>query len=780
VSVGTGAVARPFRPTPLIVAAIVLTVAASAWCVIGLWHAWSVPVLGWLPLPALGLLAAYECRAAARVPGAVTAVRRFWASIAVASALVFAGSVSMCYDSLRSGAASTQTGPHTALIFMAGLAAAHWGLLRLPSRARTAGEQLRFALDAGVIVVTVSLFAWHFSLRHVDSWRSSTGSDFALLAIVAVAAVSLVAFVKVSLTGTGGVEPRALHLLAFGTFGGAATAALSPVLASRPYLNGAQLAVPIAYLFVILAADRQRRAGPDRAERATGRAKVSLLPYAAVVTAGVLLIQDRIGGPTEPVVVAVAVVLLTALVMVRQLTVLRENVRLLAAVDANLAALRSAWDDLDTAQTQLAHQASHDALTNLANRALLAERVDQATAAGERFAVLLIDLDDFKAVNDWLGHAAGDRLLEIVAERLLHAVRTEDTVARLGGDEFAVLMPGLDAASAGERCGEIASRVQRPVVIEGHQLEVSAGIGLADNGNAATGADVLRRADVAMYVAKAQNAVFVRYHPDMDQIAAEEARLAADLRQAIERHQLHLLYQPVVELPSGRTVRVEALMRWRHPTDGMVPPDRFIAIAERSGTIDTLGEWALREVCRQIVSWRAGYETDIEVNVNVSARQLRAPGFPELVTAILAEYGVAPACITLEITETAVFDGGPAVESLRTLRGLGFKVALDDFGTGHSSLSLLTTCPVDIIKVDKSFVAGITGNGQQAVIVTALIQITAGLNLHAVAEGVETADQAARLHALGYRFAQGYYFDRPLPADDVVSRFRVDRAKIAS
>ncbi|MDR7279786.1 putative bifunctional diguanylate cyclase/phosphodiesterase [Catenuloplanes atrovinosus] len=779
-SVGTGAAVRPFRPTPQIVAAVVLTLASIVWCVVGLWYEWPVPALGWLPLPVLGLLAAYECRATARVPGADPAVRRFWASIAVASAFVFAGSVSMCYDSLQAGPAPTRTSPRSALIFMGGLAAAHWGMFRLPARIRTAGERLRFALDAGVIAVTVSLFGWHFSLRHVETWRSSTGSDFALVAIVAVAAVSLVAFVKVALIGTGGVDPRALHLLAIGTFGSAATAALSPALADRPYLNGCMLAVPIAYLFVILSADRQRRAPVERAESAPGGVKVSVLPYVAVVAAGGLLIEDRLGGPSEPMLIAVTVVFLTALVLVRQLTVLRENARLLATVDANLAALRSAWDDLDTVQTQLAHQASHDALTNLANRALLAARVDAATAEGERFAVLLIDLNDFKAVNDWLGHAAGDRLLEVVAERLLHAVRTEDTVARLGGDEFAVLMPGLDAASAGERCAEIAARVQRPVVIEGHQLEVSAGIGLADNGNAATGADVLRRADVAMYVAKAKGAVFVGYHPDMDQIAAEEARLAADLRQAIERHQLHLLYQPVVELPSGRTVRVEALMRWRHPTDGMVPPDRFIAIAERSGTIDTLGEWALREVCRQIVSWRAAYQLDIEVNVNVSARQLRSPGFPDLVSGIVAEYGVAPSAITLEITETAVFDGGPAVESLRTLRSLGFRVALDDFGTGHSSLSLLTTCPVDIIKVDKSFVAGIGGNGQQAVIVTALIQITAGLNLHAVAEGVETADQASRLYALGYRFAQGYYFDRPLPADDVVSRFRVDRAGVVS
>ncbi|MDQ0367490.1 putative bifunctional diguanylate cyclase/phosphodiesterase [Catenuloplanes indicus] len=772
-SVGTGAVVRPFRPTPQIVAAIVLTVAATTWCVAGMWHVWSVPVLGWLPLPVLGVLAAYECRAAARAPGAGPAVRRFWAAIAVASAFVFAGSVSMGYDSTLAGAEPTRTSPRSALIFAAGLIAVYWGLLRLPSRNRTGGERLRFALDAGVIVVTVALFGWHFSLRHIETWRSSTGSDFALIAIVAVAAVALVAFVKVALTGTGGVDPHALHLLAIGTFGSAATAALSPALATRPYLNGCMLAVPIAYLSVILAADRQRRAPGTRAEPVLGRIKVSLVPYIAVLAAGGLLVHDRLGGPSEPIIIAVTFGSLTALVMVRQLTVLRENARLLATVDANLAALRSAWNDLDTVQTQLAHQASHDALTNLANRALLAARVDAATADGERFAVLLIDLNDFKAVNDWLGHAAGDRLLEIVAERLLHAVRTEDTVARLGGDEFAVLMPGLDAASAGERCAEIAARVQRPVVIEGHQLEVSAGIGLADNGNAATGADVLRRADVAMYVAKAKGAVFVGYHPDMDQIAAEEARLAADLRQAIERQQLHLLYQPVVELPTGRTVRVEALMRWRHPTEGMVPPDRFIAIAERSGTIDTLGEWALREVCRQIISWRTVDRVDVEVNVNVSARQLRSPGFPDLVTSILAEYGVAPSSITLEITETAVFDGGPAVESLRTLRGLGFRVALDDFGTGHSSLSLLTTCPVDVIKVDKSFVAGIGGHGQQAVIVTALIQITAGLNLHAVAEGVETADQASRLHALGYRFAQGYYFDRPLPADDVVSRFRV-------
>jgi diguanylate cyclase (GGDEF)-like protein len=425
-------------------------------------------------------------------------------------------------------------------------------------------------------------------------------------------------------------------------------------------------------------------------------------------------------------------------------------------------------------QDQLAYQASHDELTGLANRTLFTTRTERAVATSQSgtVAVVLVDLDDFKPINDRLGHAVGDALLVAVSARLRACMRPDDTVARLGGDEFAILLTDLRPGESGHVADRIMDALAASMSAGNHDLLIQASIGLADNDASADADDLLRRADIAMYAAKelGKNR-YVHYDADLDARAVEHAQLAAELSHALERDELHLLYQPVVDLPTGQLVGVEALVRWQHPRDGLVPPIRFIPVAERTGLIVPLGAWILRTACQQAADWhrRYGDKSPAKMSVNVSARQLLEPAFPQTVASILAETGLEPGRLTVEITETAVFGGGRALDAVTAIHALGVNIALDDFGTGHSSLGLLRTCPVDVIKVDKSFVDGVTGTVEQEAIVTSIIEIAQALGLRAIAEGVETGAQADRLHMLGYRLAQGFHFAKPLHSTDIES-----------
>jgi diguanylate cyclase (GGDEF)-like protein/PAS domain S-box-containing protein len=434
-------------------------------------------------------------------------------------------------------------------------------------------------------------------------------------------------------------------------------------------------------------------------------------------------------------------------------------------------------------QDQLAYQASHDELTGLANRALFGARIDRAVATGGpgTAAVVLVDLDDFKAINDRLGHSVGDALLIAVSARLRGCVRPEDTVARLGGDEFAVLLTNLRPGESGAVAERIIKALSAPVDAAGHNLLVQASIGVADNSPAGgdRGADdLLRCADVAMYAAKELGKnQYARYNCELDARAVEHAQLAAELSYALDQDELELVYQPIVALPGGQVEGVEALVRWTHSEHGPISPVLFIPVAERTGLIVPLGDWVLRTACAQAVGWQRRYGTAAPryISVNVSARQLLEPTFPQTVAAVLAETGLAPSRLTVEITETAVFGGGRAVETVAAISALGVCIALDDFGTGHSSLGLLRTCPVDVLKVDKSFVDGVTGTVEQEAIVTSISQIARALGLGAVAEGVETVAQAERLYTLGYRLAQGFHFGRPMPPTALEATLPHDR-----
>jgi diguanylate cyclase (GGDEF)-like protein/PAS domain S-box-containing protein len=416
------------------------------------------------------------------------------------------------------------------------------------------------------------------------------------------------------------------------------------------------------------------------------------------------------------------------------------------------------------AEEQLRHQAFHDPLTGLANRALFTDRVEHALVLRAGVAVVFLDLDDFKAVNDSLGHLAGDALLQAVALRLSGALRPGDTVARLGGDEFAILFEEAGAAvSAAGVAERVIAALQAPFDLDGREVFVTASIGIGVGEDAE---ELLRSADVAMYRAKASGkAQYVVYAPKMDDDFVGRLELVADLRRSCIEDEFVLHYQPIVELESRRVVGVEALVRWQHPTRGLLQPADFVGLAEETGQIVEIGRWVLEEACRQAASWRTQLGSDLFVSVNVSARQVRRSGLVEDVEAALASSGLAPDALTVEITESALVRRREEMTAiLESVTETGVRLALDDFGTGYSSLSLLRDLPVHTVKIDRSFVHTIDAGPAQRAFVQAIVDLAEALHLRVVAEGIERPIQAAALLRIGCVLGQGYHFARPLPA----------------
>ncbi len=426
---------------------------------------------------------------------------------------------------------------------------------------------------------------------------------------------------------------------------------------------------------------------------------------------------------------------------------------------------------------RLAHQATHDTLTGLPNRALFEDRLEQAIRGvgrhGGSVALLVVDLDGFKRVNDSLGHHAGDELLRQVARRLRGRLRVGDTLSRMGGDEFTVVLTDLRTPSDAVRIGgELLGTLEAAFPVDGRELFVTCSIGVSvypDDGHDA--ATLQRHADVAMYRAKAAGRNALRcFTPEMNETARERLELEGRLRWALELGEFELYYQPQVTL-SGKPVAVEALVRWRHPSLGLVPPAKFIPAAEESGLIVAIGTWVLSEACRQAALWRdAG--RPIRVAVNVSALQFVRPDFFETVEQALNEAGLAPGLLEVELTESLVMrDPGESARQMEKLRALGVRVAVDDFGTGYSSLSYLHRLPIDVLKIDRSFVAEVEGlRGTQA-LVQAIVALARALDLTVVAEGVETTGQLAFLSELGCDLAQGYLFAKPMPANEADALF---------
>jgi diguanylate cyclase (GGDEF)-like protein/PAS domain S-box-containing protein len=430
--------------------------------------------------------------------------------------------------------------------------------------------------------------------------------------------------------------------------------------------------------------------------------------------------------------------------------------------------------DRKAAEATLAYSATHDNLTGLPNRALLFDRIEVALARSTRhggaMAVLFCDLDRFKSINDSLGHDGGDRVLTTVAERFGSAIRPDDTVARLGGDEFVICCADLaDAAGTKAVVGRLARSLAKPIFVNGQEIHVSASIGarLAQPGDNAE--DLLRDADTAMYQAKQKGrGQTVIFDDTLRQQAQTLAEVETGLHQALERDELRLHYQPTVSVHTGVISGVEALLRWEHPKRGLLLPSHFIGVAEDTGLIVPIGEWVLDEACQQLRAWQQTGVQSFTMAVNISARQLRSPQLLATVEAIFARTGVNPADICLEVTESVLLDDADAAEStLRALKGLGVRLAIDDFGTGYSSLGYLRRFPVDMLKVDRSFVANLGAEAEATAIVTSVVHLAQALHLDTVAEGVETQEQRVQLDVLGCQQAQGYYWSEPVPAAEL-------------
>jgi len=420
----------------------------------------------------------------------------------------------------------------------------------------------------------------------------------------------------------------------------------------------------------------------------------------------------------------------------------------------------------------------HDALTGLPNRALFDDRLDvalaQARRSGESLAVMFLDLDRFKNVNDTLGHDAGNQLLRGAAVRLRRLLREEDTVARWGGDEFTLLLPNIASVEDAETvAAKILDSFADPFQVQGREIRSNVSVGVAVFPHDGTDRDtLLKNADTAMYRAKGQRGTYQLYTAAMSARTQIRVSLEAGLLRAIERDELMVHYQPQVDLIDGRLVGVEALVRWLHPELGFISPGTFVPLAEESGLIGQLGEWVLREACRQHKVWSEGGVVDGRVAVNISAHQIAEPGIVALVADVLAETGLPPSQLELELTESVFLrDLDAACANLRALRDLGVRCSIDDFGTGFSGLNYLTTLPIDKLKIDRSFVMAISGVG--SAIIDAILSLAKSLHVSVLAEGVETAQQAQFLREHGCHLMQGYMFGRPMPPDELERLVRV-------
>jgi diguanylate cyclase (GGDEF)-like protein/PAS domain S-box-containing protein len=437
------------------------------------------------------------------------------------------------------------------------------------------------------------------------------------------------------------------------------------------------------------------------------------------------------------------------------------------------------------AEERVQYQAYHDALTGLPNRLLLRDRLTQALSHAQRMrkllAVMFLDVDHFKLINDTLGHAVGDRLLQGLAERLIGCVRDEDTVARMGGDEFALVFGGVGRAEdAGRLAEKVLEAVGRPFCLEEHELHVTASVGVAlhpgDGGEPET---LLQNADAAMYRAKEQGRNnYQLCTPGMNERALRRMALESSLRRAVERGELLLHYQPLLDTATRRVVGAEALLRWQHPERGLLMPDEFVPVAEESRLILPIGEWALREACLALRTWHQAGFGDIRMSVNISARQFHQAGLVASVRGALQQAGLPPRALEVEITESiAMSNVAWTAEVLQALRGMGIRVSIDDFGTGQSSLSYLKHFPLSTLKIDRSFVRDIAVDPEDEAIANAVIALAHVLGLTVIAEGVETEEQLSFLHRAGCEEFQGFLFSRPLPADHLLGLLQAESSR---
>jgi diguanylate cyclase (GGDEF)-like protein len=707
-----------------------------------------------------------------RVRGDVVA-GRFWRSLAAgASCLTVAYLLATLHAARDARGDVLPDLPPAALPgLILGFGLAMWAVARVPVGAMTFAERWRMQLDRAIAFLGCATVLWHFVLAPMatstDRWggRALPLIGFALLFTVG-------GVTKVSYLGDASVDRVAVRLVAASGLTAAGTAVLGSAFGPAGVVAAHALVLPLGPVLFALAARAQWQA--TLGNRRPARRFPPLLPYLAVAAVDLPLIAVAAGPLRWPGRVSLAAaVLVTVLVAGRQFVAFRDNDRLLSGIRAQ--------------EMRLQHEAGHDGLTGLANRVRFRELLQATLARGQAATVLLVDLDDFKTVNDTLGHDSGDHLLVALADTLREQAGDGGLPVRIGGDEFAVLLTG--GTTVGETVAQrILDALRRP--ISAHRLLVQVSIGIATAAPGATVDGVLRDADIAMYAAKQRGkAGFVRYLPGMEEPVLAHIQLGGELRRALDEGEFRVAYQPIMALEDRRVVGVESLVRWEHPTRGPVSPAEFIPAAERTGLIVELGRFVLRETCRQTAAWLAEFGPDAlqKPGVNVSARQLQDPDFVADVLAALADHGLPADRLVLELTESAVLRGGQITRTLHELDRLGVKLALDDFGTGESSLSLLRAFPAAIVKLDRSFVEGIeiddanpaARDARQAV-ARAVIQLARALRLDTVAEGIENEAQVAELRALGYTLGQGFHLASPMSAADMRLLLVAQRAAAAA
>ncbi|WP_433385274.1 putative bifunctional diguanylate cyclase/phosphodiesterase [Actinoplanes sp. CA-142083] len=732
----------------------------------------------WLPAvggPALAVVAFR--RAAALTEGAL---RTFWRRLSYGMGAVAVAAVSQTIDvGTTDYSGMPPIGARTLLLYVIGTILAISALLRLPGGGRSWRQLTTAVLDVAVVAVTAGIASSQYVGWFIDRFGVTASAWWLNIAMMAIAVAGVVVVVKIMAASQSPVPRAALWWLAPVGLCGPLSTILMSLLSPWPHLNGSAAVLPFVGLCGVLAARSSSSVSfaSSALSRPSTPRRGTAIPLVATGLTSVLLATVLLRTGHLSLVQVGGTTLLLLVVVARQAVALAENATLLDTV---------------------ANQAMHDDLTGLANRRHFAAAVPGART------VVLIDLKEFRALNDGLGPDAGDALLIAYGARLAGLAGAFDDralVARLGGDEFGVLL-FADPDSSRDFADRLLEAASEPLQAAGHEVLVDVFVGVASAGPASIGpafagpafagpasaapasagpaaagpaaaevhsADLYRRAELALRAAMASGGRLVRYDASLERQLSRQATIAADLRRALTAGEFHMLYQPIVELPHGHPTGVESLIRWTRPDGTVVSPADFIPVAEDTGLIVELGAWIIDTVCAQAAAWRLTHGPDAlhSVAVNVSARQLLDPGLPDLVAASLARHGVPAHQLTIEITETAVFGGGRALATVTALSDLGVSIALDDFGTGHSSLGLLRTCPVDAIKVDKSFVDGLGGTPQQEAIVTALTGIAETMGLRTVAEGVETPEQAQRLYELGYRHAQGFLFARPLPAAEI-------------
>jgi diguanylate cyclase (GGDEF)-like protein len=749
--VGRRRAVRPARPgvLPLVLALLAVT-GVLGWLVV---HDGGTVMPGFAGGPVAMVAAFAACRRIGSMIVVPRPIRGFWRLISHAAICIGIGSV--CAFAFANN--DPGLSPYMAVPTLLGVVMAVLAFLRLPVERRSLLRWAQLVLDGATVAVAGALIYWYVVLDLATAATSTLTQNGAAVTGVG-ALIALVVIGRAAMSPASAVDSVSLRILTVAPVVAVAATVLLIAGGETGRLIISVLGVPVVGAAMVLAAYRQevalRRPAATPAAPSS-RSLYNALPLVAVIATAALVItvSARQLGWHQRVVI-IGAVLIATFVVARQLLGLRANARMLAGIRRQ--------------QAELQHLAMHDPLTGLANRArfgtVLGERLDAHRSA----SVLLVDIDDFKMVNDTMGHAVGDQLLFEVAQRLRHHSAVSHLPSRLGGDEFAVLLDVDEPAEAEEAAARILAALAVPFRVGEHQLLAHASIGVALAGQGDSADEVLRNADIAMYAAKAAGkASWARFEPRMHNEVVNHARLGSELHNAIIRHELRLAYQPVFDLVTGLMSGAEALVRWQHPVRGLVSPADFIPVAERSGLIVPLGSWVLREACEQLAKWHAEYGAAAirSINVNVAARQLRESGFVDEVAAVLSDTGLIPANLVLEVTESSVLDGRQVRETLQALHELGVRLALDDFGTGQSSLSLLRAFPVDVLKLDKSFVDGICDGEDRGrlAVAAAVAQLAEYLDLYAVAEGIETAAQAERLREMGYRLGQGYFMAKPLP-----------------